>query len=180
MNRQPKSIANFRQLFMQRTLDGYHNMAKRAKPRPLPFTLGEFRDFVTLKVCGPEPAKCEYCSKVLTIADVVWDHRTPLSRSGSLHLDNLAICCRTDNQTKSELTADEYNFLMRGIRSMAESAQRDILRRLRSTSALVVQRMLLDKTKRKAPPKGDEQHGKGNDTERTGLFCETPDVSRSW
>lgn len=172
MKRAPKSMANFREVFMRRTYTVYAHMVERTKPRPLPFTLAEFRDFVHLKVGAGTPCKCEYCDKVLTIANVVWDHRTPISRSGSLHLANLAACCQVDNTTKSELTAEEYRFLMRGIRSLPESAQRDILRRLRSTSALVVQRMLLDKHKKnsKTNPKKEEQHGKEIDTSGPGLF----------
>lgn len=164
--RQPKSMANFHQVFMARTLQGFHNMANRAKPRPLPFTLAGFREFVLVKVCGPTPSKCEYCEKVITIADVVWDHKNPLSRGGSLHLDNLAASCSLCNREKDDLTVSEYKFLMSGIRTMSESAQRSIMRRLRSNSALVVQRMLLDKNKAKSKPKGEPPYGKEITTER--------------
>lgn len=52
---------------------------------------------------------CAYCMAMpLTIDDIHFDHKLPISRGGINHPENLAVCCAACNMSKGALTDDEY------------------------------------------------------------------------
>lgn len=137
----------------------YSNMRTRFKPkmskstgllrvpgRELPFTLAQMRDWIidravdkisnssVLIAYDRLVFRCGYCKKLLPIEDVELDHIVPVKRGGNLGLDNLAIACKIDNQTKGELTADEYRALTTGLDSFPWAARNYILRCLRTAA----------------------------------------------
>lgn len=52
--------------------------------------------------------ECAYCRNPLSVVDAEVDHRLPLSRGGGDTPDNLALACRSCNQRKHTLTAEEF------------------------------------------------------------------------
>lgn len=64
--------------------------------------------------------RCYLCRKVLTAANVVVEHRLPLSRGGSNWISNLAPSCKTCNQRKHNKTEREYKDYLRKVASCAK------------------------------------------------------------
>ena len=52
--------------------------------------------------------KCYYCRTSLSAKDIVFDHKTPLSRCGKHNIDNIAICCSDCNNLKATRTDVEF------------------------------------------------------------------------
>jgi len=55
--------------------------------------------------------KCYLTGRAIDINDPAsfsFDHKIPVSRSGTNTLDNLGITCKQANQAKSDLTIDEF------------------------------------------------------------------------
>lgn len=161
------------ELFMQKTNDYFRHMAEDYAPRPIPFTKSELREW--LSIIFEKGSRCRYCKAVLTIRTLRLDHMNPVKRGGSLHLTNLTPCCHLCNTRKGELTAEEFKFLMSGINTMAESAQRYILKKL---GARPVFRPMRDKDALPPKPKpAKKPKKKGNQDDATesgaiGLFQE--------
>lgn len=52
---------------------------------------------------------CEYCmARPLSVDEIHFDHRLPISRGGINHPDNLAVCCASCNLSKGAMTGEEF------------------------------------------------------------------------
>jgi HNH endonuclease len=52
--------------------------------------------------------RCDYCTRILTVAAATIDHAVPISRGGIDAPENWLLACRRCNQAKGEDTIDEY------------------------------------------------------------------------
>src|ERR1700752_3979145 len=67
--------------------------------REIPFNLEQFRAWMSEKLGGHEGAiQCCYCGEFITAFDLRIDHTIPVSRGGSLELENLSIVCDQSNR----------------------------------------------------------------------------------
>lgn len=55
--------------------------------------------------------KCFYCGITLSKENATVDHKTPLSRGGSWHVNNLVSCCKTCNFSKGSLDLIEFKLI---------------------------------------------------------------------
>lgn len=148
MESKPRDFSDkMQRLFMRRTADVYRHMCDRVaekknkrgqiirRGREIPYSLEQFRTFVRGHF-PPDPynaweTNCRYCSGIVSLGRVVWDHEVPLARGGALGLSNLVACCSDCNSVKGKLVAAEFRALMEGLRTFPEAARNDILGRLR-------------------------------------------------
>jgi hypothetical protein len=94
--------------FLKATLTQYGHMKSRKSviaQGGLPFTLEEFRQHV-LKFFGDRDGimLCRYCRKPIAIDSCAVDHAVPLSRGGSVGLENLEFPCARCNSIKGRMT----------------------------------------------------------------------------
>lgn len=84
--------------------------------REIPFSLFEFREWLLAQL-GSDGwngvVRCEYCSAILNVQTVVFDHIIPitLTWNGDLGLDNLCCCCALCNRRKGAMSADGFRKL---------------------------------------------------------------------
>ena len=149
--------------FMELTSSRYSSMVARLKKKkpPIlpPFTLNELRQDAK-SVMGDKAdgaIKCRYCQGWFTLAETALDHATPISRGGSLGLENLDYPCGPCNDRKGSLTVVEYLALLAFLGTQHPLARQDVLARLQRANALaqgarraIVQLKKLKETK-KAP-----------------------------
>lgn len=119
--------------------------------RQLPFTLTEFRAWLSEKLGNRSDGavKCAYCPKIISALDFRVDHDEPVSRGGSLALENLILCCDVCNREKGELTSAEYQeviatldlLLSKGL--LGPQGYKDVRKRLRGS-------LMMFKPKKKA------------------------------
>jgi hypothetical protein len=115
--------------FMKKTLSVYNGMmlrlSKLGKPEPN-FTLANFRQWVSDRM-----TICSYCGDALRPSNWTADHEVPLSRGGSVELENLALCCKPCNFQKGKLTGYEFRCLLTDyLPTLPVEAATDIKRRL--------------------------------------------------
>lgn len=104
----------------------------RVEKRPLPYTLEQFRAWLTCVL--EDTPRCEYCQTPLNIMNISPDHATPITRGGSLALANLRGACRDCNSVKGSLLPGEFRALMSGLKTFTEDGRADVLRRLRGAA----------------------------------------------
>lgn len=75
---------------------------------------------------------CVYCGVRLVLAQVEVDHVEPLESGGSSGLENQAIACKLDNQTKGELSGVNYIRLLASLRTMGWATEQYVLTALRN------------------------------------------------
>jgi 5-methylcytosine-specific restriction endonuclease McrA len=133
------------QLFTKRTYTIYkHQVARFAEKRnkkdkvtrvarPIPYTLAEFRAWVTAQFKGGPQwvTKCAYCEGKITLLTFCVDHDVPVGRGGSLGLANLAMCCQRCNNTKGQMTGRAFRQFMAGLATFPEADRNDVLKRLK-------------------------------------------------
>jgi 5-methylcytosine-specific restriction endonuclease McrA len=140
----PKCCRCYQCLFMRRSTTLYSGMRSRLQERRyksgpregkvrvakqfLPFTPENFRDW--LRVVLEDEPFCSYCKEPINILTISPDHRTPLSRGGSLELANICGACVTCNTRKGRLKPGEFMFLRECVATLPEAARGDIWRRL--------------------------------------------------
>lgn len=73
---------------------------------------------------------CKYCSKILTIDNMVIDHIIPISKGGTSNRDNLQIICKTSNTMKGSLMESDFKFLLDWLDTVSEELRKDISIRL--------------------------------------------------
>ena len=73
---------------------------------------------------------CAYSGQQLTIDSITVDHRTPIARSGTNELDNLAICSHHMNTAKGSMTEYEFRMLLDLVKTW-EDGGASLLRRLK-------------------------------------------------
>src|SRR5277367_2081911 len=122
----------------------YHHMQERFFPpkhkgikliykSKLPFTLEELRvwvkdEFERWNLNGL--MHCYYCNELISILTCSPDHRVPVSRNGSLNLDNLELLCKPCNIRKGKLTDTEYAELCELVKGWDDTGRRDLTGRL--------------------------------------------------
>lgn len=126
------SSANLEQIFMKRTGWFYNHFKARAEKQftSLPFTLGQFRDWLGQKLEHGGVARCEYSGEVLDIGNLAIDHRFPVSRAGNFDLCNLAICSKQQNLRKGNMTEVEYGQFKAHVERYAPEVQESIWKRM--------------------------------------------------
>ncbi|MFL6427804.1 MAG: HNH endonuclease [Acidobacteriaceae bacterium] len=101
----------------------------RVPGRELPFDLEDLRRHLGKRI-GLNAKPCTYCGTPIDIRNLSLDHQEPVSRGGSLALDNLIECCADCNRLKGALTAEEFGLLLEFLRTLPPAAQTDLRRRL--------------------------------------------------
>ena len=143
-----QTFRNMQQRFAEKR-DKNKKLIRRG--RSLPFDLEQLRAFVR-GLCLENETTCSYCKKPLALKRVQWDHKIPISRGGTLELENLCPSCGDCNNVKGALTPSEFRALMEGLRTFPEPARRDILGRLRGKFRFL--RPFKNKTEAKADGAG--------------------------
>lgn len=110
--------------FNTKTLSLYSGMQKRFGPkyyrgklvdpgRELPFTLPEFRHWVNEQEVCTGVARCRCCGIYITLFTAGLDHSDPVSRGGSIGLENLNLeYCKDCNRKKGSLYIGEFEDLV--------------------------------------------------------------------
>ena len=124
-----------RSAFLRISGQTYSNMLVRVTRKGfygLPFTKAAFRERVLAALGGgcDGLVRCRYCGGFFTLEQIGVDHAIPLSRGGSVDLDNLEFPCRADNNRKGSLTPDEYLKLLDFLEKQIPLARQDVLHRL--------------------------------------------------
>ena len=103
-----------------------------------PFTLEEFRADVLSVMGGNEDGaiECRYCHRHYTLSEIAVDHAHPLSRGGSMGLDNIDYVCTQDNNRKGSMMIHEYHALLKFLETVHPAMRKDILSRLGKANAL--------------------------------------------
>jgi len=130
--------------------------------RQIPFTLTDFRAWLLERLGDNSEGavKCAYCPTIVCAMDLRIDHDEPVSRGGSLGLENLIVCCDVCNREKGELNSSEYRelivtldyLLSKGL--LGPQGYKDVRKRLRGS-------LMTFKSKKKAeslPPGVAIQH----------------------
>lgn len=133
--------------FDKRVRGMYSDMKRRARggkvftgglwiqfTQALPFTVLQLAEWMISRRVNPEHGamwRCEYCRMFLLIGEVQLDHATPVSRGGSYALENLVCACKRCNQTKGELTQEEYTALLLKLDELEAFPQTYVLKCLR-------------------------------------------------
>jgi len=76
--------------------------------------------------------RCPFCLQPIDALSASIDHMTPLSRGGSLGLDNLECICELCNRIKGGLTRSEFAELSEWMMRIEPLAHADLVRRLRA------------------------------------------------
>jgi 5-methylcytosine-specific restriction endonuclease McrA len=127
--------------FIEVTGSRYRNLCARMKAKglpPPPFTLYELRVDMLRVMGGDEDGliECRYCHRFFTLKEIALDHAMPLSRAGSLGLDNIDYPCAADNDRKGSMTVDEYLALLAFLDTQNPLMRQDVLSRLEKANAL--------------------------------------------
>lgn len=126
--------------FMSVTRARYSSMVdrmKRKKLPPLPFTLEEFRADILSVMGGKEDGslECRYCKGRFSIDGIAVDHYKPLSKNGSLGLENIDYPCRPCNNRKGSTHPADFVKLLAFLETIPLS-RIDILKRLEQSVSL--------------------------------------------
>ena len=112
----------------------YNHLKERG---PVDFELSRFRAWLACSAKNQgEPRKellvwkCAYSGQLLTLADVVVDHRDPLSVVGRTAIHNLAICSGSENRRKGQIPYVQYIELRRMVHTWPAAAAADLWGRL--------------------------------------------------
>lgn len=131
----------------------YNTAGDMVKPgRDIPFTLGEYREWLYELMQTPRGIRCAYCDRPLGIKAVSPDHILPVKRGGGLGKDNLATACQDCNRAKGELDGDEFRALLKGLETFPKPARNYVLKCLRS-AAMGARLRFFPRDKAKGPKK---------------------------
>ena len=126
--------------FLSLTGSRYDGMAARMEKKklpPLPFTKEEFRAHVLAVLGGFDDGavQCRYCRGFFTLGDLAVDHAIPLSRKGSMGLDNIEYPCKACNDRKGSMSPDDFLALLAFLETIP-LARIDVLKRLEQSVKL--------------------------------------------
>jgi len=108
----------------------------------LPFNKKQFTSWMLDQFGGENGAiQCRYCRRPIDAYSCQIDHGMPLARSGSPGLGNLCPTCAPCNDTKGQLTPEEFQFFLDKMAEMSMRfhsgiAVQNITHRLESYSAM--------------------------------------------
>jgi hypothetical protein len=119
--------------------------------RPLPFTLAEFRAFVSGLLGESGNTLCSYCGRRLDLSTLRIEHKIPVDRGGSFGFDNLCASCGPCNSRKGRMTAEAFTELLRFLSTLSDVDRIDVLQRLEQAIKLAISNRRLKK--------GDSQNG---------------------
>lgn len=80
---------------------------------------------------------CRYCGDRITVSQLNFDHRIPVSRGGSWSLDNLAALCARCNRRKGALTEAEYHALLVKLDELGPLVKAAVLKRMAAGAAFI-------------------------------------------
>jgi 5-methylcytosine-specific restriction endonuclease McrA len=104
---------------------------------PFSLTLDQFRTWCLSKFKhAGGTAKCEYCSRPVSILTFSPDHMQPLQRSGSSGTNNLAVSCSDCNEIKSDMSAEWFKYLLRCLWEMPDADAKSVRSRLLKSEKL--------------------------------------------
>lgn len=101
---------NYRILYLK--LKAFFRDRKTMIPDKLPITIDQL-----INKIGPEP-KCYLTGQLLDLnkaREFAFDHIIPVSRGGQNTLDNLGLCTKIANASKTDMTLDEYINLCKNV-----------------------------------------------------------------
>lgn len=104
---------------------------------PFTMTVADYRAWVLEQFKHPAGvARCEYCTRIVTVQTFSPDHKRALQRGGSSGLDNLAVSCADCNQIKGKVGAEWFKFLLKCLWEMPDADASDIRSRLLKSEKL--------------------------------------------
>ena len=97
-----------------------------------PFSKAQFREHLLAAMGGQEDGfvKCRFCGGFFGLADISADHEIPLSRGGSVNLDNIGYPCQRCNRAKGGTNPTEFLALLHFLETEIPEARLDVLDRL--------------------------------------------------
>lgn len=130
--------------------------------RELEFGKDEFRQWLGRQLGGENGvAHCPYCQTTwVSIDDLTIDHNVPVSRGGSLGLDNLVVCCEPCNQAKGEVLGESWKALATWAKeSLHPDCWQNIYQRLQSQFKLarMAQLAAAQRAQKQKAPTGEEE-----------------------
>ena len=132
------------QRFFRLTSSRYRGMMERLLKKKLilkghpPFDLNTARAHVLAAMNGKEDGfvQCRFCHGYFALSDISADHEMPLSRGGSIGLDNIGYPCQNCNQAKGSLTPTEFLKLIHFLETEIPMGRKDVLGRLAKAVSL--------------------------------------------
>jgi 5-methylcytosine-specific restriction endonuclease McrA len=100
----------------------------------LPYSFQDFFDWVWRKY-GTRVVQCPWCSASIDFRTMQFDHIEPLSRGGSLNLDNLAGVCEECNALKGEQGPEEFRALINFFSTISNYQRKYLEQRIRAGAA---------------------------------------------
>lgn len=73
---------------------------------------------------------CKYCGRLMTIRNLVMDHTIPISKGGTSNKENLQIICKPCNTMKGSLEQENFDILLKWLKTIPEELEKDIRIRL--------------------------------------------------
>lgn len=104
----------------------------REPGQDLPFSEAELVRCMELAFPLGCAVPCPYCGTAIDALSASLDHAMPITRGGSLGLENLTAICAMCNRLKGALTPSEFKELMQWVLRQEWAAQTDILGRLKA------------------------------------------------
>ena len=111
----------------------YSNQKQRARKHgdTLSYTCAELGELVRCSL----NSVCPYCEHLSS--DWTVDHSMPTSRGGTHTLANLTICCRGCNESKGNMSREEFTSLLTLAKTFHPAARSSLLARLRAGGRLI-------------------------------------------
>ena len=122
-----------RTVFQRRSAASYDSHKRRARQSHarLDYSLGDLRHAIG------QADTCPYCLTLLLPTTFSCDHDMPVSRTNNFSLTNLVTCCTRCNQTKGNMSGDEFLRLLSLLNDFNPAARQSVLSRLRAGGRLL-------------------------------------------
>lgn len=75
-------------------------------------------------------SECKYSGRILTVANMVFDHIHPISKGGTSNLDNLQVISKFSNTMKGSLEEHDFLILLSWLDELPEELRTDVSIRL--------------------------------------------------
>jgi 5-methylcytosine-specific restriction endonuclease McrA len=115
----------------------YHATGKNAgliriPERPLPYSEPELLRWLESVFPFGGTRQCPYCRVPMDAFSCTLDHIEPVSRGGSIGLENMEPVCETCNRIKGGLTREEFMELWQWLMRIDPAGSADVVRRLKA------------------------------------------------